>query len=93
VVADRGYLDGVDLYELDEMGITWVMWTKKNMNVRTEAIARSAEKPEQRRVTRVKRGQGRNQRIEEQVTLLVGVTGLKTYTQYGPPREEGERRT
>lgn len=93
VVADRGYLDGVDLYELEEMGIIWVMWTKKNMNVRTEAIARSAGEPEQRRVTTVKRGQGRNQRIEEQVTLLVGVTGLKMYTQYGPPRKAGERRT
>ncbi|MBI1877282.1 MAG: hypothetical protein HYR94_03455 [Chloroflexi bacterium] len=36
---------------------------------------------------------GRNQRLEEEVTELVAVTGLKTYTPYGPPREEGERRT
>jgi len=93
VAADRGYLDGVDLYELEEMGIIWVMWTKKGMNVRTEAIARSAEEPEQRRVTQVRRGQGRNQRVEEEVTVLVGVSGLKSYTQYGPPRQEGERRT
>lgn len=93
VVADRGYLDGVDLYELEEMGIIWVMWTKKNMTVRTEAIARSVEETEQRRVTKVKHGQGRNQRVEEEVTVLVGVEGLKTYTQYGSPRKEGERRS
>ena len=93
VAADRGYLDGVDLYELEEMGIVWVMWTKKGMAVRTEAIARSAEEPEQRRVTQVRRGQGRNQRVEEEVTVLVGVSGLKAYTQYGPPRQEGERRS
>jgi hypothetical protein len=92
VVADRGYLDGADLYELDEMDIIWVLATKENMIVRTEAIARSTEEPEQRRATRVRHGRGRNQR-EEEVTVLVSVTGLKTYTQYGPPREEGERRT
>jgi hypothetical protein len=93
VAADRGYLDGVDLYELEEMGIVWVMWTKQGMAVRTEAIARSAEEAEQRRVTQVRRGQGRNQREEEEVTVLVGVSGLKAYTQYGPPRQEGERRS
>jgi len=93
VVADRGYLDGVDLYALEEMGIIWVLRTKKNMIVRTEAIARSVEEPEQRRVARVRHGQGQSQRVEEEVTVLVSVTGLKTYTQYGPPRQEGERRT
>jgi len=93
VVADRGYLDGLDLYELEAMGLIWVLWTKENMAVRTEAIARSVGEPQQRRVTQVKRGQGRHQRSEEEVTIVVGVTGLKTYTQYGPPRQAGERRS
>lgn len=93
VVADRGYLDGVDLYELEEMGLNWVMLAKENMGVHTEARARSADQPVQRRVNSIRRGQGRNQSVEEQVTELVAVTGLKTYEQYGPPREEGERRT
>jgi hypothetical protein len=93
VVSDRGYLDGVDLYALDQMGVMWVMQAKAHMAVYTEALAGRVHQPVQRRVSPVRHGQGRNQRVEAQVTEVVGVRGLQSYAQYGPPRQPGERRT
>src|SRR3990172_5786693 len=39
VVVDKGYLDGEDLWELDQMGIIFVVIAKSGMTVREDAHA------------------------------------------------------
>ncbi|MBI1877281.1 MAG: hypothetical protein HYR94_03450, partial [Chloroflexi bacterium] len=43
---------------LEEMKIIWVLRAKDNMAGHAEARARSGDQPVQRRVTRVRHGQG-----------------------------------
>ena len=50
VVADRGYLDGEDLWALDQRGITFVVVAKDGMHVRADAQALArTERPIERR--------------------------------------------
>jgi hypothetical protein len=88
VIFDRGFLDGVDLWWLDQQGITFVVPAKDNMAVTADARAQAAAGEGITvglRVHTVRHGQGTTARRERRETEVVGITGLTTYDQYGTP--------
>jgi hypothetical protein len=88
VVFDRGFLDGTDLWWLDQQGIRFVVPAKTNMAVTADARAQAAAGEGLtvgRRVHTVRHGQGKTAWTERQETEVVGITGLTTYDQYGTP--------
>lgn len=90
VVADRIYLDGEDLWELDQMGLIFVVIAKNGMLVKEEALALAAQVSPDQIATRrrtVRHGHGSQQTTEELVTRLVGLEGLTSYGLYGPEKE------
>lgn len=93
VVADRGYLDGVDLWEVHQEGIIFVILAKAGMHVRAAAVAQAARGTVQRRSRIVRHGHGRFQTTETVTTELVAVSDLNEYVQFGPPPEPGKRRS
>ena len=97
VVFDRGFLDGTDLWWLDQHGITFVVPAKDHMAVTADARAQTVVGEEitvGRRVHSVRHGQGREAWTERLETEVVGMTGLTTYDQYGTPEHgrQGNRR-
>jgi hypothetical protein len=97
VVVDRGCLDGVDRWWLDQHGMTCVVPAQGNMAVTADARAQAAAGEEitvGRRVPTVRHGQGREAWTERLETEVVGITGLTTYDQYGTPEHgrQGNRR-
>jgi hypothetical protein len=92
VVADRGYLDGVDLWDLHQMGIVFVILAKAGMKVRAAALAKAAHGRVHSRSRTVRHGHGHFQTTEVLTTELVVVTALNEYLQFGPPPEPGKRR-
>ena len=88
VVFDKGFLDGVDLWWLEQHGITFVVPAKDNMAVTVDAQAQAAAGEGitvGRRVHTVRHGQGKTAWSERLETEVVGITGLTTYDQYGTP--------
>jgi Transposase DDE domain len=85
VVFDRGFLDGTDLWWLDQHGIMFVVPAKANMVVTADARAQAAGEgiTVGRRVHTVRHGQGKTAWTERRETEVVGITGLTTYDQYG----------
>ena len=94
VVFDKGFLDGTDLWWLDQQGITFVVPAKANMAVTADARAQAAAGEEitvGHRVHTVRRGQGKMARTERLETEVVGVMALTTYDQYGTPEHARHR--
>jgi Transposase DDE domain len=88
VVFDKGFLDGTDLWWLDQQGLHFVVPAKANMAVTADARAQAAAGEGLsmgRRVHTVRHGQGKTAWAERQETEVVGITGLTTYDQYGTP--------
>jgi hypothetical protein len=88
VVFDKGFLDGVDLWWLDQHGILFVVPAKDNMAVTVDARAPAATGEGVtvgRRVHTIRHGQGKSAWTERQETEVVGIEGLTTYDQYGTP--------
>jgi hypothetical protein len=88
VVFDKGFLDGVDLWWLDQHGIRFVVPAKDNMAVTIDAQAQATVGEGVtigRRAHTVRHGQGRTAWTERRETEVVGITGLTTYDQYGTP--------
>lgn len=90
IVIDRGYLDGEDLWRLDQRGIRFVVVAKAGMSVRADALALAARAPGTRRARVVRHGHGRTASTETLATVLVGLTGLATYDAYGDPARTKE---
>lgn len=91
VVFDKGFLDGTDLWWLDQQGLSFVVPAKTNMAVTADARAQAAAGEEVtvgRRAHTVRHGQGNTARTERLETEVVGITGLTTYDQYGTPEHE-----
>jgi Transposase DDE domain len=79
VVFDRGFLDGTDLWWLDQHGLCFVVPAKANMAVTADARAQAAAGEgitHGRRVHTVRHGQGRAVRTERLETEVVGITGM-----------------
>jgi hypothetical protein len=94
VVFDKGFLDGVDLWWLDQRGLTFVVPAKVNLAVTADARAQSAAGngiTTGRRVHTVRHGQGRTAWSERLETAVVGIAELTTYDQYGTA-EHGRHR-
>ena len=94
VVFDKGFLDGTDLWWLDQHGLRFVVPAKTNMTVTVDARAQATAGEGVtvgRRVHTVRHGQGKMASIERLETEVVGITGLTTYDQYGTP-EHGRQR-
>jgi hypothetical protein len=88
VIFDKGFLDGPTLWWLDQQEITFVVPAKTNMAVTADARAQAAAGEDitvGRRVHTVRHGQGRTAWTARLETEVVGITGLTTYDQYGPP--------
>jgi hypothetical protein len=88
VVFDKGFLDGVDLWWLDQHQIHFVVPAKENMAVTVDAQAQAAAGEGTtvgHRVHTVRHGQGKTAWTERLETEVAGITGLTTYDQYGTP--------
>lgn len=94
VTMDRGFLDGEDLWRLDQQGIEFVIPVKKDMRVYADAVAladRYCDDPQSPEVTRSNweeirtEGYGKKARQKTVETEVVGVPGLLTMETYGPP--------
>ena len=87
---DKGFLDGPTLYELDKMGITFVVPAKDNMRVTCDAraIAETGYGHISSRTIEASHGYGNGKTIEHLTTELVGIEELCTYDQYAPQEEQ-----
>jgi Transposase DDE domain len=88
VVFDRWFLDEVDLWWLDQRGITFVVPARDKLTVTVDArtLAAAGEGITiGRRVQTVRSGQGKTARSERLETEVVGIAGLTTYDPYGTP--------
>jgi hypothetical protein len=88
VVFDKGFLDGGDLWWLDQHGLLFVVPAKGNMAVTVDAQAQAAASEGitvGRRVHTVRHGQGKTASTERLETEVVGIAGLTTYDQYDTP--------
>jgi hypothetical protein len=92
LVADRAYLDGADLYELDQLQITFVLIAKHNLVAYGTALAKSVESDLcYERIQTVVHGHGRQQTCETLLTQLQVVSGIRTWESYRPPPVAGQQ--
>jgi hypothetical protein len=85
-VFDKGFVDGTELWGLNQQGLLVVVPAKANMAVTADARAQAAAGKGitvGRRVHTVRHGQGNVARTERRETEVVGITGLTTYEHYG----------
>jgi hypothetical protein len=97
VIFDKGFLDGADLWWLDQHRILFVVPAKDHMAVTVDAQAQAAAGEDVtvgRRAHTVRHGQGKTAWTERLETEVVGIAGLTTYDQYGTPehRRHSNRR-
>ena len=93
VVVDRAFLDGKNLYAIDQQGIEFIIPLKSNMgatqDARSLALIREASGcTEKSREVTVTHGYGKNKREEKVVTTLVGVPGLMSCDWFNPEGSE-----
>ena len=87
IVIDRGYLDGEDLWQVDQLGVLFVVVGKTNMTVTQDAQALAKRERVQVRERVVRHGHGKTATQERLRTELVGIEGLTTYDDYGDPQQ------
>jgi len=88
VVFEKGFWEGVDRWGLDRQGSRCVVPAKENMAVTVDAQAPAAAGEGitvGRRVHTVRQGQGQTAWSERLETEVVGIAGLTTEDQDGPP--------
>jgi hypothetical protein len=93
MLFDRGFLDGADLWWLEQERISFVVPAREDMAVTVDAraLATAGEGVTSgRRVLEVRHGQGKTAWTERLETEVVGIEGLTSYDQYGS--EEHARR-
>jgi Transposase DDE domain len=86
IVIDRGYLDGEDLWQVDQLGVLFVIVGKTNMAVTQDAQALANRERVHVRERVVRHGHGKTATQERLRTELVGIEGLTTYDDYGDPQ-------
>lgn len=97
IVMDRGFLDGVTLWEIKhDYGIDFIVPAKENMHVTKDAQSFRRQKADgkyifrEQKVEQIKHRKKKGEKvggIESRKTVVMGLVGLLTYDQYG---EEGE---
>jgi hypothetical protein len=93
LVEDRAFLDGKNLYAIDQQGIEFVIPLKRNMGASKDArsLAQMREGSgwiEKSREVTVSHGYGKNKIEEKVVTTLVGVPGLMSCDWFNPEGSE-----
>lgn len=100
VVADREFVDGEIMWWVDSECMGFVIPGKTNMDVTREARQRVRQARDgtfadgamrHERTVKVKRGQGKKQRVEELKTVVWGVEGLTGLDSYGPAEETAKK--
>ena len=87
IVIDRGYLDGEDLWQVDQLGVLCVVVGKTNMAVTQDAQALAKRERVHVRERVVRHGHGKTATQERLRTALVGLEGLTTYDDNGDPQQ------
>ena len=87
IVIDRGYLDGEDLWQVDQLGVLFVVVGKTNMTVTQDAQALAKRERAHVRERVVHHGHGKTARQERLRTEVVSIEGLTTYDDYGDPQQ------
>src|SRR5713101_193463 len=87
IVIDRGYLDGQDLWQVDQLGVLFVIVGKTNMAVTQDAQALAKRERVHVRERVVRHGHGKTATQERLRTELVGIEALTTYDSYGAPEQ------
>src|SRR2546426_11885870 len=87
IVIDRGYLDGEDLWQVQKLGVLFVVVGKANMAVTQDAQALAKRERVHARERVVGHGHGKTATQERLRTELVGIEGLTTYDSYGDPEQ------
>ena len=80
-IFDRGFLDGQDLYKINQMGIVFVVPAKKNMDIYKDARQMALAGNGIKKTRSVKKKSG-SKKQEEVVTTVVGITSLQTLDSY-----------
>src|SRR5216684_7868346 len=83
IVIDRGYLDGADLWQVQKLGVRFVVVGKANMVVTQDAQALAKRERARVRERVVRHGYGKTATEERLRPDLVGIEGLTTYDAYG----------
>lgn len=86
VLCDRGFVDGEQLWELNQRKILFVVPGKSDMAVVQDAhaLAQAGEDVYvQQRTVRVAHGSGKNRYTEDLCSEVVGIPQLTSYDQYG----------
>jgi hypothetical protein len=86
IVIDRGYLDGEDLWRLQQLGVLFVVVGKSNMTVTQDAQALAKGERAKVRERVVRHGHGKTATEERLRTELVGIEALTTSDSYGDPQ-------
>ena len=86
LVIDRGFLDGKDLYEIDQQGIEFVIPLKRNMEATKDArqLALCWDSTPVTREVEVTHGYGKKKYTERVITTLAGVDDLLTCDWFNP---------
>jgi hypothetical protein len=83
VVRDRAYLDGEDLWNVDQKGMIFVICAKSNMAVTQDAQGLAKAERVRARERVLRHGHGKRATDERLRTELVGLEALTSYDQYG----------
>jgi len=85
LVVDRAYVDGKSLYELNQMGIQFVVIAKSNMVARQTALKMKGQVNHSVRTETKRHGHGGSQWQEKLYTRIYAVTDIRDWTAYRPP--------
>lgn len=93
LVVDRAFLDGKNLYAIDQQGIEFVIPLKSNMEATKDARSLALDREgsvcvEKTREVEVIHGYGKKKFTEKVVTTLVGVPGLMSCDWFNPEGSE-----
>lgn len=87
IVIDRGYLDGADLWQVHQQGVTFVVTSKAGMSVTADAQALAKGERVKMREQVVRHGHGKGATEQRLRTELVGIEALTSYDAYGDPEQ------
>jgi hypothetical protein len=90
LVVDRAYVDGPSLYALHELGIKFVVIAKTNMKSYATARRLSQSTVIHERVETRPHGHGEQAWTEQVVSQVRGVTDLRDWAAYRPPKQPGK---
>jgi len=91
LVVDRAYVDGPTLYALDQMGIQFVVLAKTNMKAYRTALRLSKQALIHQRLELKRHGHGQQAWSETLMTRACGVTNIRDWDTYRPPKQPGKR--